>query len=849
MENSVALYIKNPSPLPANPASVLRSPSGNWTPQSLAVEDAAPTHVLITFPSAKTVLESDFTITGITATVLSGSWSGIVYTLVLSVDVTADDVLNVVYKGVSYSVTNNIWTPLLISSKFQLGGKISRLSSGEVPNEIVGSTDYLTIDGSIGSYTFQVPQTSAYQNADDDGVWYSSGWRTATEAELKGYDFTKTFVKYLNTSPYTFQEVWIVKAGQTLTEDEINRMRIYCHLSVWWDDTLSAYGGIKGNKPIAKRYVLGYSHEYDDAATDLIDRMIAASEEPTETQKVRIDAAIRALKTAGLFDTKFDVFVVTRGIGLASTKMNWIKDSSNAVPVTTPHNPIYHDNEGYNGGNDEGYLSAEYNFVTDAVLFSQNDASFGFRTDMDVVYGGQGCMIGGLGVFINNGTVSINNAAALAVGTLYAGKAGYNALSRASAANFNIFRNNQADLITSASQAVTNGACTICYLGSSGYFEGNVSLYFIGKSLTQSEFLTLQDIMDTYFGVTINAPAELSLKPVYSKGVIEVSFAENSNNAFEFEIERSTTNESGYALIHTLAKGLGVWEDNTVSGGSVYYYRIRAKRGSIYSDYCASYSVTMPASAPTLLQRMAWVDNVAQIIARQTAINTAIASLQANSLFGTQFDALVVACGTGKNSCLLNWIKDTSDLGIVNVSGSGYIGYTKDVGLRNEGLYAYLRTHFTPPTDAVLFTQNDACFGFKMGGVKALQGAHGQIGLATTSCIHIATFAGVGNNRFNNGTGGAGTHSYPVPGYVCLSRAGAASFDEMVNSDVYTITIASSSFANATELHLFHINYANDQSYYSNGGEVLEMYWVGKSMSQAQFLVFQGIMNTYFASL
>jgi hypothetical protein len=83
-----------------------------WTPLTLVVEDAAPTHVVITFPSAKTILASDFTIAGVT--VVSGSWTNLVYTLVLSPAVNYGDVLNVVYKSKSYSVTNNVIDPLTI---------------------------------------------------------------------------------------------------------------------------------------------------------------------------------------------------------------------------------------------------------------------------------------------------------------------------------------------------------------------------------------------------------------------------------------------------------------------------------------------------------------------------------------------------------------------------------------------------------------------------------------------------------------------------------------------------------------------------------------------------------------
>jgi lysophospholipase L1-like esterase len=85
-----------------------KSASRSWTPLTSVVEDAAPTHVVINFPSAKTVSASDFTITGITATVLSGSWSGSVYTLILDVAVVCGDIFNVNFRGKSYQVTNNV---------------------------------------------------------------------------------------------------------------------------------------------------------------------------------------------------------------------------------------------------------------------------------------------------------------------------------------------------------------------------------------------------------------------------------------------------------------------------------------------------------------------------------------------------------------------------------------------------------------------------------------------------------------------------------------------------------------------------------------------------------------------
>jgi hypothetical protein len=72
--------------------------------------------------------------------------------------------------------------------------------------------------------------------------------RTVTTAEIIGYDFTKTFVKYDDSIPYQIREIIILKSGESLTTDEMNSIRVYMRLSIWWDNTLNAYGNVKGNR-------------------------------------------------------------------------------------------------------------------------------------------------------------------------------------------------------------------------------------------------------------------------------------------------------------------------------------------------------------------------------------------------------------------------------------------------------------------------------------------------------------------------------------------------------------------------------------------------------------------------
>ena len=129
-------------------------------------------------------------------------------------------------------------------------GEISKITDGKLYNQKTGSIDYLTVGGSVGSYTFQCPQTDAYKNADSDELWFKYSTkvlRTVTEAELVGYDFTRTIVKYDNTSPYAIRHIVILSENV-----DTARMRNDFDLSIWWSNILSLYGNIKGNRGVGK---------------------------------------------------------------------------------------------------------------------------------------------------------------------------------------------------------------------------------------------------------------------------------------------------------------------------------------------------------------------------------------------------------------------------------------------------------------------------------------------------------------------------------------------------------------------------------------------------------------------
>jgi hypothetical protein len=79
---------------------------------SATVENAAPTNVVITFPSAKNLVAADLSVTinGVADTIVSASWTGAVWTVVLTSTVIYGDVIVLTFEktGQTKAVTNNV---------------------------------------------------------------------------------------------------------------------------------------------------------------------------------------------------------------------------------------------------------------------------------------------------------------------------------------------------------------------------------------------------------------------------------------------------------------------------------------------------------------------------------------------------------------------------------------------------------------------------------------------------------------------------------------------------------------------------------------------------------------------
>ncbi len=118
----------------------------------------------------------------------------------------------------------------------------------------------------------------------------------------------------------------------------------------------------------------------------------------------------------------------------------------------------------------------------------------------------------------------------------------------------------------------------------------------------------------------LTAPTALSVITTTNSS-IAVSWTDNSTNETGFEVERSLTSGSGFALIATLGVNNVSYSDAGLPEGSKYYYRVRAIAAGIpssgYSNEANSTTLLNPPSSftatagSTTVINLVWIDNSA----------------------------------------------------------------------------------------------------------------------------------------------------------------------------------------------------------------------------------------------
>ena len=105
----------------------------------------------------------------------------------------------------------------------------------------------------------------------------------------------------------------------------------------------------------------------------------------------------------------------------------------------------------------------------------------------------------------------------------------------------------------------------------------------------------------TAVGPPPNAPSDLIATPM-SSSRINLTWQDNSDDETGFKIERKTVSGS-YSQIATVGANVSSYSSSGLGANTTYYYRVRAYKDTVSSDYCYEASATTlppPPSAPVL---------------------------------------------------------------------------------------------------------------------------------------------------------------------------------------------------------------------------------------------------------
>ena len=265
---------------------------------------------------------------------------------------------------------------------FLFFAEVSKVSDGKLYNQMRGSSDYLTVAGAAGSYTFQCPNTADYIAADYDYLWFQidTSQRTVTEAELIGYDFQATPIKYDDADPYTLRWIAIRKSGVTFAGTDKIKLYQSFYLPILWDGTLNAYGHIKGNR---------YAWNPWRPPDEVIEYCTGLVTPLSDDQTLKLNTFVRNLKIDLGIDNLSDIFdcmYILAGETEESSLKNIVKNAHHCTNISAT---IFTALEGFTGDGIADSLLTNYIPSTDGVNYVLNDAGFGIYARTTRVAGTQ----------------------------------------------------------------------------------------------------------------------------------------------------------------------------------------------------------------------------------------------------------------------------------------------------------------------------------------------------------------------------------------------------------------------------------------------------------------------------
>jgi N-acetylneuraminic acid mutarotase len=121
-------------------------------------------------------------------------------------------------------------------------------------------------------------------------------------------------------------------------------------------------------------------------------------------------------------------------------------------------------------------------------------------------------------------------------------------------------------------------------------YQGSISGFTVVAEQTND---IGQIVMSPYGEGIVNAPSNLQVQAV-SSSQLELSWTDNANNETGFYIERKTSAGSDYSLLGSVGRDVTGYQDQNLSCGTVYFYRVFAYGAVENSGYSNEMSAFLP---------------------------------------------------------------------------------------------------------------------------------------------------------------------------------------------------------------------------------------------------------------
>jgi transcriptional regulator CtsR len=225
------------------------------------------------------------------------------------------------------------------------------------------------------------------------------------------------------------------------------------------------------------------------------------------------------------------------------------------------------------------------------------------------------------------------------------------------------------------------------------YWRANATDSFGGTSVWSAS---------RYFRTAIGpppvAPSSLVATPI-SSSQIDLTWQDNSGDETGFKIERKTGSGS-YSQIATVGTGVTAYSSTRLSASTTYFYRVRAYKSTLNSDYCDDASATtLPPPPPAPLPNSPASGSTTPTLTPSLQWNASNGAVSYSVQLSTSYRfTTLVSYATGITNIffdipegMLNW--NTTYYWRVNASNS----YGSTSGWSS---YRYFRTAIGPPPDA-----------------------------------------------------------------------------------------------------------------------------------------------------